>query len=223
MSEATQRKRSADGSAYGRPLQHPDYELTQVGPDTPCGELMRRYWQPVAASADVTARPQQVRILGEDLILFRDKRGRPGLVYPRCMHRGTTLLYGKVSEEGIACCYHGWLFDVEGRCLRQPCEPDGGKNLDVARQPWYPVEDRYGLLFAYMGPLDKKPALPRFDILEDLGPDEEIRAHVGAFGSTGDNSLPIAPYSWLHMNDNVMDPYHVYVLHSAFTGVQFAA
>ncbi|MFY9691071.1 MAG: hypothetical protein WAJ86_14125, partial [Candidatus Acidiferrales bacterium] len=81
MSEATQRKRSADGSAYGRPLQHPDYELTQVGPDTPCGELMRRYWQPVAASADVTARPQQVRILGEDLIIFRDKRGRPGLVY----------------------------------------------------------------------------------------------------------------------------------------------
>ena len=223
MSEATQRKRSGDGSAYGRPLQHPDYELTQVGPGTPCGELMRRYWQPVAASANVTPRPQQVRILGEDLILFRDKRGRPGLVYPRCMHRGTTLLYGKVSEEGIACCYHGWLFDVEGRCLRQPCEPDGGKNLDVARQPWYPVEDRYGLVFAYMGPLEKKPALPRFDILEDLGPDEEIRAHVGAFGSTGDNSLPIAPYSWLHMNDNVMDPYHVYVLHSTFTGVQFAA
>jgi len=222
MSEATQRKRSADGSAYGRPQQHPDFELTQVGPGTPCGELMRRYWQPVAASANATARPQQVRILGEDLILFRDKRGRPGLVYPRCMHRGTTLLYGKVSEEGIACCYHGWLFDVEGRCLRQPCEPDGGKNLDVARQPWYPVEDHYGMVFAYMGPLEKKPALPRFDILEDLGPDEEIRAHVGAFGSTGDNSLPIAPYSWLHMNDNVMDPYHVYVLHSTFTGVQFA-
>ena len=138
------------------------------------------------------------------------------------MHRGTTLLYGKVSEEGIACCYHGWLFDVEGHCLRQPCEPDGGRNLEVARQPWYPVEDHYGMVFAYMGPLEKKPALPRFDILEDLGPDEEIRAYVGAFGSTGDNSLPIAPYSWLHMNDNVMDPYDVYVLHSTFTGVQFA-
>jgi phenylpropionate dioxygenase-like ring-hydroxylating dioxygenase large terminal subunit len=222
MAEAAQRRRSSDGGAYGRGQQHPDHDLTQVGPGTPCGELMRRYWQPVAASASVTHRPQNVRILGEDLILFRDKRGRPGLLYPRCMHRGTTLFYGKVTEEGIACCYHGWLFDVEGRCLLQPCEPEGGKNRDAARQPWYPLEERYGLVFAYMGPPAKKPVLPRFDILEDLAPDEEIRAMVGAFGSTGDNSLPIAPYSWLHMNDNVMDPYHVYVLHSTFTGVQFA-
>src|SRR5208282_468116 len=82
MAEATQRKRSADGGAYGRIPQHPDYELTQVGAGTPCGELMRRYWQPVAVSADVVDRPQYVRILGEDLILFRDKKGRPGLVYP---------------------------------------------------------------------------------------------------------------------------------------------
>ena len=219
---ATQARRVPEGGAYGRPQQHPDSELGPVGQGTPMGELLRRYWQPVAASESVTSRPQYVRILGEDLILFRDKKGRPGLLYPRCMHRGTTLFYGKVSEEGIACCYHGWLFDVEGRCLRQPCEPDGGRNLDVARQPWYPVEERYGLVFAYMGPPERKPVLPRFDILEDLGPDEEIRARVGAFGSTGDDSLPIAPYSWLHMNDNVMDPYHVYVLHSTFTGVQFA-
>ncbi len=223
MSEAAQKRRVPEGGAYGRPQPHPDEELTAVGPRTPCGELMRRYWQPVAVSAEVTTRPRYVRILGEDLIIFRDKMGRPGLLYPRCMHRGTTLFYGKVTEEGIACCYHGWLFDVEGRCLRQPCEPDGGRNLEVARQPWYPVEERYGLVFAYMGPLEKKPVLPRYDILEDLGPNEEIRPYFGAFGSTGDNSLPIAPYSWLHMNDNVMDPYHVYVLHSTFTGVQFAA
>jgi nitrite reductase/ring-hydroxylating ferredoxin subunit len=221
MAQATRKKRASDGSAYGRPAPHPDYELTQVGPGTPCGELMRRYWQPVAISADVTDRPQYVRILGEDLILFRDKEGRPGLLYPRCMHRGTTLFYGKVSEEGIACCYHGWLFDVEGRCLRQPCEPDGGRNLDIARQPWYPVEERYGLVFAYMGPPEKKPVLPRYDILEDLGPDEALRAQVGAFGATGDNSMPVAPYSWLHMNDNVMDPFHVHVLHSTFSTVQF--
>jgi phenylpropionate dioxygenase-like ring-hydroxylating dioxygenase large terminal subunit len=219
--EATQRKRSSDGSAYGRPPQHPDYELVQVGPDTPCGELMRRYWQPVAVSSKVTDRPQYVRILGEDLILFRDKKGRPGLLYPRCMHRGTTLYYGKVSEEGIRCCYHGWLFDVEGRCLSQPCEPDGGRNLDVARQPWYPLEERYGLTFAYMGPPEKKPLLPRYDILEDVAPDEELRADIGAFGATGDNSLEVAPYSWLHMNDNVMDPFHVQVLHSTFSTVQF--
>jgi nitrite reductase/ring-hydroxylating ferredoxin subunit len=217
----TQARRAPDGSAYGRPRQHPDDELARVGAGTLCGELLRRYWQPVAASAKVTERPQMVRLLGEDLILFRDKKGRPGLLYPRCMHRGTTLLYGKVSEEGIACCYHGWLFDVEGRCLRQPCEPEGGRNLDVARQPWYPVEERYGLVFAYVGPPEKRPILPRYDILEDLGPDEEVRAMVGAFGATGDNSLAIAPYSWLHMNDNVMDPFHVQVLHSTFSTVQF--
>jgi phenylpropionate dioxygenase-like ring-hydroxylating dioxygenase large terminal subunit len=222
MAETTQRRRVPDGSAYGRPEQNPDHELTQVGPRTPCGELMRRYWQPVAVSSEVNSRPQYVRILGEDLIIFRDKSGRPGLLYPRCMHRGTTLFYGKVTEEGIACCYHGWLFDVEGRCLNQPCEPDGGRNLEVARQPWYPVEERYGLVFAYMGPPEKKPVLPRFDILENLGPHEEIRPYMGAFGATGDNSMPVAPYSWLHMNDNVMDPFHVYVLHSTFTGVQFA-
>ena len=175
----------------------------------------------MGVSSKVTDRPQYVRILGEDLIIFRDKKGRPGLLYPRCMHRGTTLFYGKVSEEGIACCYHGWLFDVEGRCLRQPCEPEGGRNLDVARQPWYPVEERYGLVFAYMGPLEKKPVLPRYDILEDLGPAEELRAYIGAFGATGDSSLPVAPYSWLHMNDNVMDPFHVQVLHSTFSTVQF--
>ncbi len=221
MAEVTQRRRTAEGCAYGRPAQHPDEELTRVGPNTPCGELMRRYWQPVAVSEKVTNRPRYVRILGEDLIIFRDKKGRPGLLYPRCMHRGTTLFYGKVSEEGIACCYHGWLFDVEGRCLLQPCEPDGGRNRDAARQPWYPVEDRYGLVFAYMGPPEKKPVLPRYDILEELGPEEEVRAYVGAFGATGDTSLAVAPYSWLHMNDNVMDPFHVQVLHSTFSTVQF--
>jgi phenylpropionate dioxygenase-like ring-hydroxylating dioxygenase large terminal subunit len=221
MAEAPQRKRSAEAGAYGRMPQHPDYELTQVGPGTPCGELMRRYWQPVSPSEKVTDRPQEVRILGEDLILFRDKKGRPGLLYPRCMHRGTTLFYGKVSEQGIRCCYHGWLFDVQGRCLDQPCEPEGGRNLDVARQPWYPLEERYGMVFAFMGPLDKMPVLPRYDILEDLQPDEELRADIGAFGATGDNSLAVAPYSWLHMNDNVMDPFHVQVLHSTFSTVQF--
>ncbi len=220
MPEPKQQKH-AEGSAYGRPEQHPDFELIEVGPGTPCGELMRRYWQPVAVSAAVTDRPQYVKILGEELIIFRDKKGRPGLLYPRCMHRGTTLFYGHVSEEGIACCYHGWLFDVEGHCLRQPCEPDGGRNLEVARQPWYPLEERYGIVFAYMGPPERKPILPRYDILEDLRPDEEMRADKGAFGATGDSSLEVAPYSWLHMNDNVMDPFHVQVLHSTFSTVQF--
>src|SRR5207247_7472809 len=85
-----------------------DAELTETGPGTPCGEFMRRYWQPVGLSKDVGTRPQSVRILGEDLLLFRDGKGRPGLLEPRCAHRGASLYYGKVDERGIRCCYHGW-------------------------------------------------------------------------------------------------------------------
>src|SRR5580698_5060044 len=151
-------------TAYGRKPATSNDLLTQVGPGTPCGEFMRRYWQPVAKSSDVTPRPQNLRILGEDLILFRDRKGRPGLVYPRCMHRGTSLYYGKVEERGIRCCYHGWLFDVQGNCLEQPCEPDGGRHREKARQPWYPLEEKYGLVFAYLGPPSKQPLLPRYDI-----------------------------------------------------------
>jgi nitrite reductase/ring-hydroxylating ferredoxin subunit len=212
---------SNNGSAYGRPVQHSNKLLTEVGPGKPCGELMRRYWQPIATSAEVNDVPRKVRILGEDLILFRDRKGRAGLLYPRCMHRGTSLYYGRIEAEGIRCCYHGWLFDVEGRCLDQPCEPDGGRHRDNARQPWYPVEEHYGLVFAYLGPPEKKPVLPRYDILEDVAPNEYLLSMVGGFAATGDNSLPIVPYSWLQMNDNIMDPFHVQVLHSTFSGVQF--
>jgi phenylpropionate dioxygenase-like ring-hydroxylating dioxygenase large terminal subunit len=210
-----------DGSAYGRKPQHPNRLLTEVGPGTSCGELLRRYWHPIAESRNVKDLPLRVRVLGEDLVLFRDRAGKAGLLYPRCMHRGTTLYYGRVEERGIRCCYHGWLFDVEGRCLEQPCEPDGGRHRDSVRQPWYPVEERYGLVFAYLGPPAKKPVLPRYDNLENIGADEEYWTTVGGFGSTGDASLAVAPYSWLHMNDNVMDPFHVHVLHSTLSGIQF--
>ena len=167
MDTISDRKRDS-GTAYGRKAQSHDPVLTEVGPGTPCGEFMRRYWHPVAVATNVTARTQKVRFLGEDLILFRDRKGRPGLLYPRCMHRGTTLFYGKVEDEGIRCCYHGWLFGVDGTCLDQPCEPEHGLHRDVARQPWYPVEERYGLVFAYMGPPEKKPLLTRWDVLEDV-------------------------------------------------------
>ncbi|MEO7008555.1 MAG: aromatic ring-hydroxylating dioxygenase subunit alpha, partial [Caldimonas sp.] len=216
--------RQQDGGGYGRPRSTFNRVLSEVGPDTPCGELMRRYWQPVGLSATTTMQPKEVRILGEDLILFRDGAGRAGLVHARCCHRGTSLCYGKVEESGIRCCYHGWLFDVEGRCLEQPCEPDGGLHRDKVRQPWYPVEERYGLVFAYMGPLDRKPALPRYDVLENLKPGESLEQedksfYVGGGGFTSEN--PHVPYNWLQNYENVMDPYHVLILHSRFTGVQF--
>ncbi len=102
--------------------------MTEVGAGTPLGEFMRRYWHPVALSDKVNDIPQKLRLLGEDLVIFRDRQGRPGLLHARCAHRGTTLYYGRVEENGIRCCYHGWLFDVEGRCLEQPCEADGGRS-----------------------------------------------------------------------------------------------
>jgi phenylpropionate dioxygenase-like ring-hydroxylating dioxygenase large terminal subunit len=91
-----------------------------------------------------------VRVLAEDLVLFRDGRGRPGLVVALRPSR-TTLYYGRVEAGGIRCCYHGWLFDVEGRCLEQPWEPGDGTQRERMRQPWYPVQERYGLLFRVPG------------------------------------------------------------------------
>jgi nitrite reductase/ring-hydroxylating ferredoxin subunit len=211
------------GTAYGRKPAQSNKLLTEVGPGKPMGELFRRYWQPVALSEQATTRPKKIRVLGEDLILFRDRKGRPGLVYPRCMHRGTNLFYGKVEDEGIRCCYHGWLFSVDGTCLDQPCEPEHGLHREIARQPWYPVEERYGIVFAYLGPPEKKPVLPRYDVLENLAPGEKYLAAIGGQGATGDDSFEIVPYSWIHMNDNVIDPFHVQVLHSTFTVVQFVA
>jgi nitrite reductase/ring-hydroxylating ferredoxin subunit len=209
------------GTAYGRPTPSYDATLVEVGPGTPGGELLRRYWHPVAVAADATTRPQKVRVLGEDLVLFRDGEGRPGLLYPRCCHRGTTLYYGKVEASGIRCCYHGWLFDVEGRCLDMPCEPSE-KNLspryrETFRQPWYPVQEYLGLLFAYMGLPEKKPVLPRYDVFEDVPVDEEIVADGSNIGLAGDTT----PCNWLQTHENVMDPYHVFVLHSSNSGNQF--
>jgi phenylpropionate dioxygenase-like ring-hydroxylating dioxygenase large terminal subunit len=222
MDDASAPPSRLEGTAYGRQKATANALLTEVGPGTPCGEYMRRFWQPVLRSENFTSRPREVRILGEDLIAFRDGKGRPGLLYPRCMHRGTSLFWGHVEEDGIRCCYHGWKFSVEGHCLEQPCEPDGGLRRDAARQPWYPVEERYGLAWAYMGPPDKAPVLPRFDCLEPLGEGEAYWTSDIAINAHGDPEGPeIAPYSWLHMNDNVMDPFHVQVLHTTFSVTQF--
>ena len=206
------------GTAYGRPRRTYRKELTEVGAGTPMGELLRRYWHPVGTLADATDTPRRVRVLGEDLILFRDQSGRPGLVYPHCAHRGASLFYGKVEARGIRCCYHGWLFDVQGHCLEQPCEPDGGRARAKVRQPWYPVQERYGLVWAYMGPPDRKPVLPRYECLETL--------EAGEFLETDDNSIGgggprIIPCNWLQHYENLVDPFHVVILHSSFSGTQF--
>lgn len=210
------------GTAYGRSQPHSNELLTQVARGKPCGEFMRRYWQPVLAARSVTTRPREVRILGEDLIIFRDGEGRPGLLYPHCMHRGASLFWGHVEPDGIRCCYHGWKFDVQGNCLEQPCEPGGGVNKAAHRQPWYPVREQYGLVWTYMGPPEKMPSLPRFDCMEPLEEDEVYWTSDNSLSAHADMNGPeVLPYSWLHMNDNCMDPFHVQVLHATFSGTQF--
>ena len=206
------------GTAYGRPQPTYRKNLTEVGSGTPMGELLRRYWHPVGLTADATDTPRKVRVLGEDLILFRDKAGRPGLVHPRCAHRGASLYYGKVEERGIRCCYHGWLFDVQGHCVEQPCEPGGGRARDKVRQPWYPVREQYGLIWAYLGPPEKKPVLPRYECLEQLAEGEFLETNDNSIGGGGPQ---IIPCNWLQHYENLVDPFHVVILHSTFSGTQF--
>ena len=211
-----------EGTAYGRPRPTYDPLITEVGPGTPCGEYLRRYWHPVLASRNVTGRPRKIRLLGEDLFVFRDGDGRPGVLYPHCMHRGSSLFYGKVEADGIRCCYHGWKFDVEGHCLEQPCEPSGGLNRSWARQPWYPVHDHYGMVWAYMGPPEKMPSLPRFEHMEPLDDGEFYYVLDNSVQSHADHAGPeVVPYNWTAINENCLDPFHVQVLHSTFSDVHF--
>lgn len=141
--------------------------LTEVGPGTPGGEFLRRYWQPVGVSSEITpgGKPKQIRILGEDLVLFRDDQGQPGLLGLHCSHRLTSLAYGRVEDGGIRCPFHGWLYDVHGACLEQPAEPEGSTFKEKIRHPSYPCEELGGLVFAYMGPPHLKPLLPRYEVL----------------------------------------------------------
>lgn len=215
------------GTAYG--LKAPTYnpDIVHVGPGTPMGELMRRYWQPCFTSADLKSdRPRRVRLLGEDLILFRDKSGRPGLVAENCCHRGTSLFFGRIEEDGIRCCYHGWKYDIEGQCIDRPCEVGRGRNVGRIRQPWYPVQERYGLVYAYMGPPEKKPQLPKWQIFEGLGPDEVIEAryrpHYGPISEDhGAYAMAPMPFNWLAAYENTMDGPHVPWLHYHHSGDQF--
>src|SRR3989442_8064920 len=128
--------------------------LTLVGPEAPAGELLRRYWLPVGVARELTEEnpTKFVRILGENLVLFRDKGGRLGLLADRCSHRGASLSYGRVEERGIACGYHGWLYDVEGNCLECPAEPAESKFHLTIKQKAYTVQEHINLVWAYMGP-----------------------------------------------------------------------
>ncbi len=205
------------GTAYGLEVGSFDPDLAHVGAGTPSGELLRRYWHPIALAREATDLPAKVRVLGEDLILFRDGGDRPGLLYPRCCHRGTTLFYGKVEKDGIRCCYHGWKFDTEGRCLDQPCEPDGGRKRDRVRQPWYPLEERYGLIFAYLGPPAEKPPLPRYSVLEEHDDALAVTATSRTLQTGGPEVMHC---NWFQTWENVADPLHAPITHGMISGPQ---
>jgi phenylpropionate dioxygenase-like ring-hydroxylating dioxygenase large terminal subunit len=143
---------------HHRQIPQEDTELTHVGPDSPCGEYMRRFWQPVCYSDDLKDLPLKLRILGEDLVAFRDGSGEVGLLELHCPHRGTSLEFGLVGDKGIRCCYHGWLFGCDGTILETPGEPAKSTLKDRLFHGAYPVNEAFGLVFAYLGPPEEMPA-----------------------------------------------------------------
>src|SRR5581483_1058955 len=136
---------------------------THVGPGTPCGEYFRRFWLPVGLSSALDDLPRAVRILGEDLVLFRDGRGRIGLIAAHCSHRGTSLEFGTVERDGLRCCYHGWLYGHDGCVLETPGEPPESTIRGRLYHGAYPTREFRGLVFAYMGPPEKLPEFPIYD------------------------------------------------------------
>ena len=175
--------------------------LTRTDRGMPCGELMRRYWQPVALAEEVPegAPPLSVRHLGEDLVLFRDGQGRLGLIGAHCAHRGTDLSYARVEAGGIRCIYHGWLYDGTGQCLDQPGEAPGSRSHERIRLAAYPVLDRSGLIFAYLGD-GEPPHFPNYEIF--TVPDDHVSA-----------SKLYSECNYLQGNEGNIDLLHTSFLH----------
>src|SRR5499433_4269729 len=186
-----------------------DEELTHVGPGTPCGEYLRRFWQPIITSEELHDLPRRLRIMGEDLVAFRDQRCAVGLLELHCPHRGTSLEFGLVSAKGIRCCYHGWLFGVDGTILETPGEPATSTLKNRLCHGAYPVHEAHGLVFGYMGPPEQVPAFPTYD----------------SFARTGFRLIPgqkyFYPCNWLQILENAMDPVHTAFLHTIVSGAVF--
>ena len=179
---------------------HENELLTRIGPGTPMGALMRRYWHPIAAVADLAdAWTKRVRLLGEDLVLYKTRRGAYGLIEEQCPHRRASLAYGIPTTDGIRCPYHGWEFDGTGACIHQPNEPAESRFKDKVQTPAYAVEALGGLIFAYLGPAPV-PLLPRFDAF----------VTEGAIRMIG---RALVPCNWLQIMENSVDPVHTEWLH----------
>ncbi len=186
----------------------PDPYLAEVGPGTPCGEYLRRYWMPVAMTNQVGDLPYRLRVCGEDLVLFRETGGKLGLVHLHCAHRNMSLEFGIIEEGGIRCSYHGWKYGLDGEVLDTPCEPPASQVKKKACLGAYPVIEIGGIAFAYMGPPDEIPPFPVFD----------------TFDEEGDEMLPYlitSPCNWLQVMENAWDPFHVVYLHTKAVRTQF--
>ena len=177
--------------------------LTRVGPGAPMGALMRRYWHPVAGSSELDREPTKaVRLLGEDLVLYRDRGGNLGLIQESCPHRRVNLLYGIPEQRGLRCPYHGWLFDHTGQCLETPAEAPDSTFKDRVRIVSYPVQELGGLVFAYLGP-EPAPLLPRWDLLVW----DNVLRTIG---------VTTLPSNWLQCMENSVDPVHLEWLHGHY-------
>ena len=178
--------------------------MTRTGAGSPAGRLLRNYWQPVALVDELEGkRPlKAVKLLGQDLVLFRDEDGRYGLLDRDCPHRGADLAYGRIEDGGLRCAFHGWLFDVRGQCLQTPAEPDGSKLAGRIRQRSYPVVEKSGILFAWLG--DGSPgAFPSFDCF--------VAPHSHTFAFKG-----FLECNWLQALEVGIDPAHASFLHRFF-------
>jgi phenylpropionate dioxygenase-like ring-hydroxylating dioxygenase large terminal subunit len=192
-----------------RDVPAPDTELTAVSAGSPTGEFMRRFWQPVCLSSELNDLPKAVRILGEDLVAFRSRSGVIGILHRHCSHRGTSLEYGIVADRGIRCCYHGWLFGIDGRILETPGEPPGSRVGESVVHGAYPAHEHAGLVFVYMGPEPTPPPFPRLDTLE----------------TPNDRLVPFSirhSCNWLQVLENFVDPIHTVFLHSDYAEIQLS-
>ncbi len=198
------------GGYYNRPQAPGDRRLTEVGPGTPGGEYLRRYWHPFLLSSELKDTPRVVRLLGEDLVLFRDRGGRLGLLHKHCIHRGASLEFAIPAERGIRCCYHGWLFDIDGTVLETPAEPETSHIRHNFCQGAYQVREYQGLIFAYMGPPEATPEFPIYDTFTY---------------PEGNRLVPLRlelPCNWVQISENAADPIHNAFLHVIVSGAQFA-
>lgn len=175
--------------------------ITQTGPGTPGGELFRRYWQPVGLSEELPegGAPISVTILSEELALFRDDTGKPGLMGLHCPHRAADLSYGRCEDGGLRCLYHGWLFDTAGNCIEQPGEPEGSDFKDKVKATAYPCVEKVGIIFAYMGP-GEPPLMPEYDFLNV----PEENCYVTKYFNDS---------NYLQANEGNIDPQHLSYLH----------